>query len=380
MRCHHRATGFRMNELRHHPLPLAVSVTALVICLSGALINVNMALTSYLMAWLFVLGLSLGALANLMLHALTGGRWGVPLYPALIAAVRLLPLLALLSIPLLVGADALYPWAGGTPGVLPAGKSWWLNRGFFIARWIAYLLIWNVLGALWLSAWRERNSPASGHRMTVISAPGLIVYGFTMSLAAVDWIASLVPQWKSSGFGLLVVTGQMLAAMAFGIVVAARQGHADSRDMSRQNGIDFGNLLLMYVMTWAYLAFTQFLIIWAENLPHEINWYVPRLQTSWRWLGVFLVIFHFFVPLLILLSRHAKRSPQLLGSLAVAVLVAHLADVVWLVLPSLRPHGLMLSWTDLAGVVGVGGVWWSAWRVLYHTSHAAENFEAVVAR
>ena len=266
-----------MNELRRHPMPLAVSVAALVICMAGALVDARMALASYLTAWLFVLGLSLGALANLMLHALTGGRWGVPLYPALIAAVRLLPLLALLSIPLLVGAEALYPWASGTPGALPAGKSWWLNRGFFIGRWIAYLLIWNVLAALWLRAWCEGKSSASGHRLTAISAPGLIVYGFTMSLAAVDWIASLAPQWKSSGFGLLVITGQMLAAMAFGIAAAARQ---DSGAMARQNGIDLGNLLLMYVMTWAYLAFTQFLIIWAENLPHEISWYVPRLQTD----------------------------------------------------------------------------------------------------
>jgi hypothetical protein len=366
-----------MNELRRHPLLLAVSVAALVLCLADTFMDARMALASYLTAWLFALGLSLGALANLMLHVLTGGRWGVPLYPALIAAVRLLPLLALLAIPLLVGADALYPWASDAPGTLPAGKSWWLNRNFFIARWIAYLLIWNVLGAVWLRAWRAGKPAASA---TAISAAGLIVYGFTMSLAAVDWIASLVPQWKSSGFGLLVITGQMLAAMAFGIAVAVRQDDAGSGDMARQNGLDLGNLLLMYVMTWAYLAFTQFLIIWAENLPHEISWYVPRLQTGWRWLGVFLVVFHFFVPLLILLSRHAKRSPQLLGRLAVAVLVAHLVDVVWLVLPSLRPGGLNLSWTDLAGLVGVGGVWLSAWRVFSDTPPVPENLMEGVAR
>jgi hypothetical protein len=362
-----------MNELRRHPLPLAVSVAALAICLAGVLVDARMALASYLTAWLFALGLSLGALANLMLHALTGGRWGVPLYPALIVAVRLLPLLALLSIPLLVGADVLYPWASGAPHTLPAGKSWWLNRNFFMGRWIVYLLIWNVLGAAWLRAWRAGRSAASAHRLTVISAAGLIVYGFTMSLAAVDWIASLVPQWKSSGFGLLVITGQMLAAMAFSIAVAARRDEAGNGDMARQDGIDLGNLLLMYVLLWAYLAFTQFLIIWAENLPHEISWYVPRLQTGWRWLGVFLVIFHFFVPLLILLSRHAKRSPQLLGRLAIAILIAHLVDVVWLVLPSLRPGGLLLSWTDPAGWLGVGGVWLSAWRAFSDTPPATEK-------
>jgi hypothetical protein len=354
--------GRRMNELRRRRLGLAASLAALAICAAGTWADARTALASYLAAWLFAFGLSLGALANLMLHTLTGGRWGAPLYPSLIGAVRLLPLLALLSMPLLIGVHILYPWAGAAPGAALAGKAWWLNRGFFIARSIAYLLVWNALGALWLRAWRVGPSAASARRLSAISASGLIVYGLTMSLAAVDWIASLVPQWKSSGFGLLVITGQMLAAMAFGITMAARPGDGEALD--RQTGIDHGNLLLMYVMSWAYLAFTQFLIIWAENLPHEISWYLPRLQTSWRWLAVFLLVFHFFVPLLILLSRDAKRSPRLLGALAALVLAAHLVDAAWLVLPSLRPHGLTLAWTDLAALIGVAGLWLTAWSAL----------------
>src|SRR6185312_10850102 len=114
---------------------------------------------------------------------------------------------------------------------------------------------------------------------------------------------------------------------------------------------DLGNILLMYVLTWAYLAYTQFLIIWSENLPHEIRWYVPRVQTGWAALGIFLVAFHFFLPLLILLSRTAKRSPALLGAIAMGLLLAHLADAFWLVVPTFRTAGFAISWTDILALV-----------------------------
>lgn len=350
-----------MNDYRRLAKPLALPTAALAACVAGAWFDARQVLASWLFAWLFALGLSLGALANLMLHTLTGGRWGALLYEPLAAAARLLPLVALLSLPLWIGVSRLYPWVDGASLDAVIHKTWWLNPGFFTVRSVAYLLIWNALGAFWLSAAR-RASPESRRRLHAMSAAGLIAYGLTMSLAAVDWIGSLVPQWYSSGFGLLVVIGQMLAAMAFGIAAAARQDQAGGD--AKQSWNDLGNLLLMYVMTWAYLAFTQFLIIWAENLPREISWYLPRVQTGWRWLGIFLAVFHFFVPLLILLSRHAKRSPRRLGMLAVAVLSAHLADVFWMVAPSLRPSGFSIAWTDVAALAGIGGLWISAWTTL----------------
>ena len=292
-------------------------------------------MSSYLFAWLLFLGLALGGMANLMLHNLTGGAWGTTVRPTFIAAARLVPLAALLGIPVLLAMRHLYPIA----------ESGWFSAPLFVARSLIYLVLWSAFG-LFL-----RTSVAG-------SAIGLIVYVFTMSLAATDWIASLVPQWYSTGFGLVVAIGQMLGAMALAVASIGLRAPAPERQVFH----DLGNLLLMYVMTWAYLAFMQFLIIWVGNLPREIAWYVPRLQTGWVALGVILVVFHFFAPLAILLFRSAKRSALFLGSLAAALLAMHVIDVYWLVAPSVRPLGFHISILDLLALAAAAALWWFAWR------------------
>jgi hypothetical protein len=210
-------------------------------------------------------------------------------------------------------------WSGDYAA--PAFKNLWLNPLFFIARSIAYLLIWIALAFLSLRPALQRSRP--------FSAAALIVYGISVSLAAVDWIMSLMPAWYSSVFGWLIGTGQMLGGMALAVMLVAR-----SAAPARSVLADLGNLLLMYVLTWAYLAFVQFLIIWAEDLPHEIAWYLPRMRSGWLIAAWLLVLFHFAAPLLILLSRHAKQSARLLGWLAASLLAARLLDAWWLVLPS----------------------------------------------
>jgi len=333
-------------------------------------------LQSYLFAWLFLLAISLGSMANLMVHALTGGRWGEPVRPAWIAATRLLPLVALLFIPILLGIGRLYPWVD-SPGP-------YLNVPFFMARAIAYLAIWIVLAVAFLRADRATVEPASGGSAAArrIAAGGLVAYALTVSLAAVDWIASLTPHWYSSGFGLVIATGQMLAGAAFGVAVTsgsfgafARVPRPPADEPTRLRFHDLGNLLLMYVLTWAYLAYMQFLIIWSENLPHEIHWYVPRVQTGWAGLGIFLVAFHFFLPLLILLSRAAKRSPALLGAIALALLAAHLADAFWLVVPTFRGDGFAITWTDLVALAVLAAAWGWAWRRAMRSRAAAPRGE-----
>jgi hypothetical protein len=308
-------------------------------------------LHSYLFAWLFVLGVSLGSLGNLMVQSLTSGRWVEPVRPAWIAAARLLPLVALLFIPIALGVRWIYPWteAGGR----------WLDVPFFIARSIAYLVIWCVIAWGYLRADRSTQDPSEGGSPAARawSAGGLLVYGFTVSFAAFDWIASLTPSWYSSGFGLVVATGQMLSGAALGVAMSSRR----KQDV-RQQYHDLGNLLLMYVLTWAYLAFTQFLIIWAENIPKEIHWYVRRLQTGWVSLAWIVVGLHFALPFLILLSRTAKRSPVFMGALAGSLLVVHMVQVYWMVIPSVRPDSFSIAWSDPLALVVVGGAWAFAWR------------------
>jgi hypothetical protein len=308
-------------------------------------------LGAWLTVWFFWIGTLLGALANVWLHNLTGGAWGEAIRGDLLRLARQLPLVSLLALPLAFGIDALYPWAAhADQGALrwhgmiasPEFKSSWLAPGFFLVRAVVYLLIWNALSLL-------SQRPAFA-RSQQFSAFALIVYGFSGGLAAVDWIMSLMPIWYSSVFGWLVDMGQVLAAMAFAIAIIMRR----RMPLDAQTCRDLGNLLLTYVLTWAYLAFSQFLIIWAEDLPHEIHWYVVRRTGPWPAVAQLLALGLFFIPVILLLSRRVKQTPALLGGLSVAVLLLQLIDTAWLVLPSIDATSIAWIWAlPLAAVIAL---------------------------
>jgi hypothetical protein len=255
------------------------------------------------------------------------------------------------------------------------GKRWYLSFGFFVVRNAVYFAVWLALGHL-LRRWAFARAPDAPlrdrERLRAISATGLLLCAATVTFAAVDWIMSLVPHWYSTTFGLLVGIGQTMTAFTFAIACAAwRYRHAagaqanlpstgpvDERSPTDVPGLfqDLGNLVLMFVMTWAYLAFTQYLIIWAEDLPNEIAWYLPRVETSWHDVALFLIAVHFAVPFLVLLSRRAKRVPRALGTVAALLLFAHLVDAFWLVVPPFRPHGISVAWSDVFAVAALGGL------------------------
>jgi hypothetical protein len=330
---------------------VAISACAALVVIAGMKMDAPDFFRSYLFAFLFCLGLSLGAMANLMLHELTGGRWGIALRPSWMAATRLVPLNIVLFVPLLFGLPFVYHWIDSTSAEIE-GKHWWLNTPFFLARTAIYLLVWAGLAWRWLAI-ASRCGELRPPSLRRWSALGLIVYGFTISLAAVDWIMSLMPQWYSTGFGLLVGTSQMLSGLALGVLACER---ADADRLQ-----DFGNLLLMYVMSWAYLAFTQYLIIWAEDLPNEIAWFVPRVQTSWRWLSLAVLLLQFALPFALLLLRAVKRAARYLAPLALILLVGQLLFDFYLVAPGLEPDGFSLSWSDVLAPLAVVGLWLAAW-------------------
>jgi hypothetical protein len=315
-------------------------------------------LPSYLFVWLFVLGLSLGSLAWVAVHNLTGGGWGRAAGPFFQAALRLFPLNALLALPLLVAPAGLLPWMrNGAPddGVL-AAQHWYLNSTFFYVRAIIYFAVWLGLARL-LS---ERATPHAGARRgpsaQAVAAVGFVLYALTMTFAAVDWTMSLTPPWHSTVFGLLIGTGQALSALAGGIIGAAALAHKVDVPLRRRFH-DLGNLTLALVMVWAYLGLMQFLIIWIEDLPDEIAWFLLRTRTSWSALTCFVVVAHFALPFVFLLSRGAKRAPALLATVAALVLLACVADSFWLVVPNFRPRGFELQWSDLGALLAVGGLW-----------------------
>ncbi|HTT05699.1 MAG TPA: hypothetical protein VMF64_10450 [Steroidobacteraceae bacterium] len=330
----------------------------------------SLALRSYLFVYLFCLALSLGSLANLMLHQLTGGRWGEALRAPLSAAASLLPVVALFALPLLIDLPAVFQWMSD-PGSV-ADKHWWLNRPFFLARSAFYLVLWSLLSLRWRLLAARTSAPRSP-ALIRFSAAGLILYGFSVSLAAVDWIMSLTPHWYSSTFGLWIGVAAMQAALALAVcgyigplAWAALRGGSETRRSLQSAPLralcgDFANLLLMYVLGLTYLSYTQYLIVWAEDLPQEISWYLPRLTTNWRNVTVTLVLLQFLLPFLLLLVRSIKRDARYLAGIAAALLLSQLLLFFYLVKPAFMPAGLALRWSDPVLVLICVGAWLAAW-------------------
>ena len=341
-------------------IALSMGVLALLLCLVLGLASPQQALLSYLFAFLFFTGLSLGSLAVLMVHLLTGGAWGDSLRPSLLAASRTLPLQAVLVLPILFGSHLLYPWA--RPDVLARDsllreQGWYLAPTLFVIRTIVYFVLWLGLCRM-MGRWLD--SPARADALPRLAAAGLILYALSTLGAATDWVMSLLPHWHSSTFGMMVATGWMLAGAALAVLRAV--GVQDSTATHASYLLpDLGNLLLMFVLAWSYLAFMQYLTIWIADFPMETAWYIPRTLTSWRVLAWLLIVFHFAVPFAVLLSRRAKRSTSWLGWIAAMLLLANLADALWLVIPNFRPQGFTLRWTDLFAPLGIGALWWSGY-------------------
>ncbi len=339
---------------------LFVGATALAICVVGAFFNSTQFFRSYLLGFLFWTGVALGCLAIVMLHHLTGGDWGIVTRRVLESGTRTLPLMILLFLPILFGLHRLYGWIH--PINLPPSQVTYFKLPFFIFRTLLYFLIWLAM-AYFLNRWSgdQDHSRDRGllRRLQLLSGPGLVVYALTVTFASIDWVMSLEPRWYSTIFGILIIGGQTLSAMAFVIaaVVLLAQYRPFSEVLQPRHVHDLGKLLLMWVMLWAYFAFSQLLIIWSGNLPEEIPWYLHRLHGSWRWVGVMLILFHFALPFVLLLSRELKRSVRAMALLAVAVIFMRLVDLFWLTAPEFQPGGFHVHWMDLLAPVGVGGIW-----------------------
>jgi len=342
-----------------------VGLAGLALCALGFFMDPAQFFRSYLLGFLFWSGLSVGSLGILMLHHLTGGAWGLMIRRVLESAAAALPLMALLFVPLAFGLPHLYPWA--RPEALAASellrhKAPYLNVPFFLARVAVYFIVWAGLTALLRrgSAEQDRTGdPRATDRLQTISGPGMVLFVLTTTFAAVDWVMSLEPEWFSTIFGVLLMGGQAISAMAFAIVMAAalaRRGPL-AGVLTPSHLHDLGKLLFAFVLLWAYFAFSQYLIIWSGNLPEEVSWYVHRLHGGWRAVALTLVVAHFALPFLLLLSRDVKRDARRLAGVAVLLLVMRLVDLFWLIGPAFHRAGLRAHWLDLAAPAGLGGIW-----------------------
>jgi hypothetical protein len=334
---------------------------------AGALVEPVQFFRSYLVAYLFFTGIALGSLGLVSLNHVTGGRWGVVIRRICEAAMRTLPLLLVLFVPLLFGLGDLYEWASPehvAHDALLQSKEPYLNVPFFIVRAVIYFGVWLVV-ARYLVRWSrqqdETGDPALVQRLQFLGRGGLLLYSLTMTFAAIDWAMSLEPHWYSTIFGILMIGGQVLSAFAFVIPVLLLVADREPFDhfVTTEQFHDLGKLMLAFVMLYAYFAFSQFLIIWSGNLPEETPWYLSRLRGGWQYLALLVLFLQFVLPFVVLLSRNLKRNARRLAAVALIVLAARLLDLFWLITPAFSPEHVSIHWMDVAAVFGIGGLWLS---------------------
>lgn len=343
---------------------LVVGFVALALCVAGGFHNWTQFFRSYLVAFVFWTGVGLGCMAILMLHHMVGGTWGFALRRLLESGSKTLLLMGALVIPLLFNLPRVYTWANPKAAAdpLPPFKRFYLSTPFYLGRTVVYFLAWTAL-AYFLNKWSleqdRTGEPGLVRRLQNLSGPGLLIYGLTVTYASVDWAMSLEPKWFSTIYGMIFMVTQALSAMALVtvMVMLLRNRKPLAEVVTPLLFNDFGNLLLTFTMLWAYLSFSQYLIIWSGNLQDEIPWYVVRASGGWAGVAIALIVFHFAVPFLLLLTRFIKRRMRTLAAVAAGLMVMSVIDIYWLTVPAFERKGPEFHLMDWGTVIGIGGLW-----------------------
>jgi hypothetical protein len=343
--------------------------TALVVGGAGAIATAGFGLVNparffqaYLVAYVWVLGLALGSLAVMCIHHLSRGGWGLMIRRILEAATRTIPLLALAFAPIPIGMKKLYPWASSHGHGHGHGfRAAYLTPNGFVARAALCFVIWSAISLL-LSRMSLRQDKTGelrlSRRMQRIAAAAVILHVLAMTSCGIDWLMSLTPHWSSTIYGFYLIVGQIVAALAFVILLSVfLAGRAPLAGRFRTEHFhDYGKLLLAFIMIWAYFSVSQFLIIWSGNLPEETSWYMSRMNGGWRWFSLALVILHFVLPFVLLLSRNLKRDGTRLAWVAAMMIVVRWIDLQWLVAPAFSAN-VSIHPLDVTTATALAGLW-----------------------
>ncbi|HEV2330416.1 MAG TPA: hypothetical protein VGY56_16665 [Verrucomicrobiae bacterium] len=338
----------------------------LAFCCVGYVFDRRPFFVSWLFAFLFWTSLSLGCFYCGMIHYLTGGKWGFSARRFLEAGYMTLPLMALVIIPIFFGLHDLYPWA--RPAAISADKilrqrSQYQNPPLFIVRAVVFFGIWIFI-ACRLRRWSLRqdktDDPAPTIKMRTLSGPAIGIAPLTVSFAFLDWAMTIDPNWSSTIFPVIQLAGQMLIAIAFIIVLLAwTRNDAPFSGFAQKAFRDLGSLLLAFVLFWTYVAFSQVLLIYSTNLPHEIGWYLRRINDDWIWIVGAIGLFHFFAPFFLLLFRGLKENAGALAVVALSIFAIHAVETFWVIAPAFYPQ-IEIHWTDFTAWFGIGGIWLAA--------------------
>jgi hypothetical protein len=363
------------NAARVERISGAIGALGLLLCIVATFVNRAEFFQSYLFAFLYWGGFTIGGTGVLLMHHTVGGKWGVTIRRLLEAQVRTLPLLAVLIIPIFFGLRYIYPWAVHQfvmQSPVLRYKAPYLNVPFFIGRVVLYFAVWFFWGfrdCRMADMQDETGDPTLKERMRAFSAPGVLVFTLTGTFAYIDWILSADVQFFSTVYGAMILIGDVLQAIAMSIVALVLASRED-RFGGRVNAPvlhDLGNMMFAFVIFWAYLSASQLIIVWPGNLPQEIGWYLDRIQGFWKYLAAVTALSMFAIPFCLLLSQDRKRHPIRLFRVALFILFARLVDMFWIVEPTFRSashesplitnRGFAIYWTDFAAFLFVGGIW-----------------------
>ena len=352
------------NLKKYQSLAMLVGIVGLVLLFAGYFLSSpEQFFRSYLVGFTLWNGTMLGCMLLVMIQYMSGGAWGMVIRRPLEAGSRCIPLLMILVLPILFGAKVLYPWTfpAAAHDHIIQSKSWWLNLPWFYVRTILYYCVWGTL-IFFLNKWSlaQDTNPDIKYAKNLerLSGAGIVFFVFSMTFASIDWLMALSPHWYSTIYGFIVEVGQALSAMSFIIaIVVLLAGYAPFKHIITKRHLhDLGKLMFAFVMLWAYLSFSQLILIWSGNLPEEITYYIDRLNGGWEYIGAGLFLFHFAFPFLMLLSQKLKRNPRTIYKIAIYIILVRLVDIIWMVEPNFHGSHFQIHWMDLVAPIGVGGL------------------------
>jgi hypothetical protein len=349
---------------------MIMALVGAVVCVLGYLTQREHFYFAYLQSYMLWLGVTLGCMMIWMVHNMTGGLWGPkPVRKILESSFQLVPLMAILFIPILAGMHVLYSWTAGPTDPQLLAKKAYLNVPFFVVRVVIYFVLWMFFAFIfrrWRGVHPSEMALPELRRLQKWSAFGIITYVITISFAGMDWMMSIEPHWFSSAFGSIILIGQVMASFCFLVViwrVFEKKGILGALDVKVMH--DFGNFLLMSTMFWAYMSFAQYLIMWSGQLPEEMFWYRARAVNGWQCLGWGLVIFGFVIPFICLLMRKIKKTHRYLTLLALYLVAFRLVDLYWYGTPVATSEGPKIHWMNFAFPFALGAIWLTGFFGIY---------------
>ena len=320
---------------------------------------------SYLFSFSVFTTISLGAMFFVILQFLTRAGWSVVVRRVPEYLMSNIGIMFILFIPILFGIHDLYHWSHldeVASDYILKGKSPYLNTSFFIVRGIIFFCVWIIISKLFFGK-SELQDYDSDHGHTALlqrcSPVAMILYGLTLTFAFIDWIMSLTPHWYSTIFGVYIFSGGLVGFLALNsiiYIILYKKGIL-SHIITIEHFHDLGKLLYGFNIFWTYIAFCQYFLIWYANIPEETVWFLDHFAGNWNTVAIVLSVGHFGIPFVLFMSRHAKRHLGFHFGMAIWLLLMHILDLYWIIMPTVSPKGIHISFTDISTFLFIGGVY-----------------------